>query len=65
MVRHERFVYMDLNGESVKVYDMAEDPYQTQNLADTMDPQVKEELRLRLEALRQARGRAEFAAAEA
>jgi arylsulfatase A-like enzyme len=65
MVRDERHVYMALSGESVEVYDMVEDPYQTQNVADTMDPRTKEELRQRLEALRQARGRAGFAAAEA
>lgn len=64
MVRGGRYVYMDLAGESVEIYDMVEDPYQTQNIADTVDTRVKKELRLRLADLRVARGRGEFAAAE-
>jgi hypothetical protein len=55
---------MVVAGESIEVYDLVGDPYQTQNIADTVDPQAKKELRLRLADLRVARGRDEFAAAE-
>jgi N-acetylglucosamine-6-sulfatase len=63
MVRDGRWIYMDLMGETVEMYDLALDPYQLENRAGE-GLIIEQELAARLASLRSATGDALRAAEE-
>jgi len=51
-VRTEAHKYIEYDNGDVEIYDLQSDPYELENLHKTVDPALLEELKARLEALR-------------
>ena len=55
-VRTERYKYVEYSNGEEELYDLEEDPYELESLHETADPSLLEDLRERLEALKECTG---------
>jgi N-acetylglucosamine-6-sulfatase len=55
-VRTDTHKYVEYNNGDVELYDLQADPYELDNLYESADPSLLEDLQARLEALRDCAG---------